>query len=90
MKEQLLVGVDEEVYFKVLLADRMDLKTISSNELLNKITCLETAYVTECTENADVNRVKSYSQYNSFKNSENNEKIMCKCCGKKGHASNIC
>lgn len=48
LKEQLLVGIDQEVYFKVLLADPFDFKTISSQDLLTKVTGLETAYVTEC------------------------------------------
>ena len=76
LKEQLLVGIDQEVYFKILLADPFDFKGVSSLDLLTKVISLETAYVTECkkpvdtgngsTENSTVHKVKAGSAKNSL------------------------
>ena len=61
LKEQLLVGIDQEIYFKVLLADPFDFKVISSRDLLTKVTSLETAYVTECNDKASASNGSSES-----------------------------
>ena len=91
LKEQLLVGIDGEVYFKILLADPFDFKTVSSLELLNKVINLETAYVTESTDNS-VNKLNDKETKNrpnaNFKKSYMEK--SCKCCGKSNHASNKC
>ena len=106
LKEQLLVGIDNEVYFKVLLADPFDFKSISSRDLLAKVTNLETAYVTECksTSNSStdnrptgtVNKVRHKAVNNSAGSKgggkSDNFKAPKKCsrCGHDNHVTDNC
>lgn len=105
LKEQLLVGIDQEVYFKVLLSDSFDFKAISSMDLLNKVTVLETAYVTENTEVNEIKKVGSQlegsrsdgnhasgSAYPQALRSgrEDSGNRECYRCGKRSHHPNNC
>ena len=90
LKEQLLVGVNGEIYFKILLADTFDFKQITSSDLLNKMSTLETAYVTESNDNgnSNVNKVKQSNWKN--KQHKNKNDGNCRRCGKTGHSSDDC
>ena len=103
LKEQLLIGIDQEIYFKVLLADPFDFKTVSSGDLLAKITSLETAYVTECptslAQGNSVNKVKAgqvnnkpgkSSSRSKSKEAPGNLSGKCYRCGLSNHRADKC
>ena len=99
VRDQLFMAVDNEVYFPNLVALNIDLQTMTSQGILDKILNMEKAFVSERVEiqpqaQAHVVKGKSVlckhcgfshdSMYCRFKH------LTCNNCNKRGHLQKVC
>ena len=99
VRDQLFMAVDNEVYFPNLVALNMDLQTMTSQGILEKILNMEKAFVSERAEiqpqaQAYVLRGKSVScRHCGFSHDSmfcRFKHLTCNNCNKKGHLQKVC
>ena len=103
LRDQLFMAVDKLPYFKFLLAENLNLETLTSSKLLDRIQTLEKAYVGESTDkfssNNDVNKLSGKQFPNQkckhcgFPHNSSAcrfKDLNCRNCGRKGHLEKVC
>ena len=101
VRDQLFMALENEIYFANLVAENLDLKTMSSSQILERVLSLEKAYVSE--KSCPIQKVKascsgSLSKFVSCKHCGYShdsircrfKNLSCNLCGRKGHLKQVC
>ena len=106
VRDQLFMAVDAEVYFPNLVAENLNLQTMTSTETLERILNFEKAFVGEKMPPSEVKKVGVRPTYGSF-NGQKKEScrhcgyphrsedcrfshLTCSVCNTKGHLKKVC